>query len=71
MPTFDSAETLAFKRESFATEARILISQDDVRQDAAGYRMLYVLGFGIAGAIFANGAVFAYFALFYGSGANL
>jgi hypothetical protein len=34
----------------------------------APHRVLYVLGFGIAGAIFANAAVFAYFALLYASG---
>jgi hypothetical protein len=44
------------------------MSQDDARQDPAGHRVLYVLGFGIAGAIFANAAIFAYFALFYASG---
>ena len=67
MPTFNS-EMHVSKSDNFATEAPIMIYQDDLRQDAAGYRVLYVLGFGIAGAIFANAAIFAYFALFYTSG---
>ena len=39
-----------------------MISQDDARQDPSGHRMLYVLGFGIAGAILSNMLVFIYFA---------
>ena len=31
-----------------------MISQDDARQDPSGHRTLYVLGFGIAGAILSN-----------------
>ena len=65
MPTFDSAEMHTSERAHFAAETPIVISQNDARQDPAGYRVLYVLGFGIAGAIFANAALFAYFALFY------
>ena len=42
-----------------------MISQDDARQDPSGHRTLYVLGFGIAGAILSNTVVFIYFALFY------
>jgi hypothetical protein len=67
MPTFDS-EMHVSKSENFATEAPIMISQGDLEQDAAGYRVLYILGFGIAGTIFANATIFAYFALFYTSG---
>jgi hypothetical protein len=39
-----------------------MISQDDARQGPMGHQILYVLGFGIAGAIFANALVFIYFA---------
>ena len=65
MPRFDS-EMHVSKSENFVTEVPIMIYQDE--QDAAGYRVLYVLGFGIAGAISANAVIFAYFALFYTSG---
>jgi hypothetical protein len=34
----------------------------------ADHRMLYVLGFGIAGAIVTNALVFIYFAVVYASG---
>ena len=37
-------------------------------RDPADHRVLYVLGFGIAGAIVTNAFVFVYFALFYPSG---
>jgi hypothetical protein len=37
-------------------------------RDAADHRVLYVLGFGIAGAIVTDALVFVYFALFYASG---
>jgi hypothetical protein len=37
-------------------------------RDAADHRVLYVLGFGTAGAIVTNALVFVYFALFYTSG---
>jgi len=49
-------------------KAPIMISQDDVRQDPAGHRMLYVLGLGIAGAILVDLFVFIYFASFYTPG---
>jgi hypothetical protein len=68
MPALDSAETHISRRAHCASEAPIMISQDDALQDPAGRRVLYILGFGIAGAIFTNAAIFAYFALFYASG---
>ena len=68
MPTLDSADTHVSKRAPCASEAAIIISQDDARQDPMGYRVLYVLGFGLAGAILANVLVFIYFAMFYASG---
>jgi hypothetical protein len=48
-----------------------MISHDDSREDPAGRRTLYVLGFGIAGAILANTLVFAYFASFLRLGLKL
>jgi len=68
MPAFDSAGTHVSKRAHCALEAPIMISQDDARQDPSGHRMIYDLGFGLAGAILSNMLVFIYFAMFYGSG---
>jgi hypothetical protein len=65
MHTFDSAERPISKRHS---EAPITISQDDARQRPSGHHMLYVLGFGLAGAILSNILVVIYFAMFYASG---
>jgi hypothetical protein len=67
MPAFDSAETHICRSARSAAQAPIMISHDDTGQDPAGRRVLYVLGFGIAGAIVANAGIFAYFALFYAS----
>ena len=50
-------------RARFATRIPSLILRDDIC-DPADYRMLYVLGFSIAGAIVTNAVVFIYFALF-------
>jgi hypothetical protein len=68
MPAFDSVEMHISERAHSASEAPVVISQDDTRQDPAGRRVLYILGFGIGGAIFANAAIFSYFALFNASG---
>jgi hypothetical protein len=68
MPTLDSANKHDSKRAPCASEAAIMISQDDARQDPSGHRMIYVLGFGLAGAILSNMLVFIYFAMFYASG---
>ena len=65
MPEFRPVEVHVSKRVHFASEAPIVISQDDAPQSPSGRRMLYVLGFGIAGAIFADAVVFTYLALFY------
>jgi hypothetical protein len=61
MSKVDSIEE--HERARFATHMPSLVSRDDVR-DPADYRMLYVLGFSIAGAIVTNALVFIYFALF-------
>ena len=42
----------------------VVISENDARQGPPGDEMLYVLGFGTSGAIFAVAAVLAYFELF-------
>jgi len=42
----------------------VVISENDARQGLPGDEMLYVLGFGTSGAIFAVAAVLAYFELF-------
>jgi hypothetical protein len=68
MPAFDAADTHVSKRAHCASKAPIMISQDDARQGPSGHRMLYVLGFGLAGAILSNMLVFIYFAMFYASG---
>jgi hypothetical protein len=59
MSKVDSIEE--HERARFATRMPSLISRDDIR-DPADYRMLYVLGFSIAGAILTNSLVFIYFA---------
>jgi hypothetical protein len=66
MTKLDSAEIHAPNRPG--AKALFTISQDDARQDPIGHQALYVLGFGIAGAILANMLVFIYFASFYASG---
>jgi hypothetical protein len=68
MSRFDCAEMPISKRGHFAAEAPSTISDNNARQGPTGHRVLYVLGFGIAGAIFENTIVFIYFALFYASG---
>jgi hypothetical protein len=68
MIKFDPAEIPNSERAHVAAKAPIMISQDDARQGPTGHQMLYVLGFGLAGAIFANTLVFIYFAWLYASG---
>jgi hypothetical protein len=45
-----------------------MISQEAARGGPMGHQVLYVLGFGLAGAIFANALVFIYFAWLCASG---
>ena len=68
MTKFDFAEIPISKRAHFPVQAPTMISQDDARQEPTGYRVLYVLGFGLAGAIFADTLVSIYFVSFYASG---
>jgi hypothetical protein len=50
------------------TEHPVIISKNDARQGHIDYHVLYVLGFGVAGAIFVNMTVFLYFLSFHASG---
>ena len=54
-----------FKRR---TAPLAVASRDDTRQDALDARTLYVLGFGIVGAILAEAIPLVYFASLYSSG---
>ena len=56
MSELDLTEQHARERAGFTAPVPISISRDDTR-DPADHRMLYVLGFGIAGAIITNALV--------------
>jgi len=68
MSKLDSAQMPILGRATATGEAPITISQDDARQGPMGHQVLYVLGFGLVGAILANVLVFSYFAWMYASG---
>jgi hypothetical protein len=67
MSKLELTEHHARERAGFAARTPISISRDDTH-DHADHRVLYVLGFGIAGAIVTNALVFIYFAVVYASG---
>ena len=67
MSKLDLTEQHARECAGFAARAPISTSRDDAR-DHADHRVLYVLGFGIAGAIVTNALVVIYFAVAYASG---
>ena len=67
MSELDLTEQHARERVGLAARVPISVSRDDTR-DPADHRILYVLGFGIAGAIVTNAFVFIYFAVVYASG---
>ena len=67
MSKLDLTEQPARERAGFAAPVPISISRNDTR-DHADHRTLYVLGFGIAGAIVTNSLMFIYFAVVYASG---
>jgi len=46
----------------------VIISKNDAQQGHIDHRVLYVLGFGVAGAIFVHMTVFLYFLSFHASG---
>ncbi len=64
MSTSVSAGTDASRDSGPARGKPVVISGNDARQGAPGHELLYVLGFGTTGAIFAVAAVLAYFELF-------
>jgi hypothetical protein len=66
MSTPVCAETDASRDPASAHEKTVVISAKDARQGAPGHELLYVLGFGTTGAIFAVAAVLAYFEIFRG-----
>jgi hypothetical protein len=66
MTNLDSVE--AHRLDRPLARVPIAISQDDARQGPIGHQVLYVLGFGLAGAILANALVFIYFTSFYSAG---
>jgi len=45
----------------FAIDVPIAISRDDAGPSGTEHNMLYVLGFGLVGAIFANAIILVYF----------
>ena len=63
MADLDSVNTT--KRQ---TQALIVASHDHDQRDPGEWRTLYVLGFGMAGAILANSPLLAFFASLYASG---
>jgi hypothetical protein len=64
MSTPVSARTDASRDSGPAPEKPVLISANDARQGPPGREVLFVLGFGTTGAIFALAAVLAYIELF-------
>ena len=68
MSELDSAEKHDTERAQFAVEAPVIISQDHAQQGPNDHQVLYVLGFGVAGAILANMLVFIYFVLLHALG---
>jgi hypothetical protein len=64
MSTPVSAGVDASRDSGSAAEKPLVISANDARQGPADHELLYVLGFGTTGAIFALAAVLAYFGLF-------
>ncbi len=61
MSTSVSSGTDASRDSGPARGKPVVISGNDARQGAPGHELLYVLGFGTTGAIFAVAAVLAYF----------
>jgi hypothetical protein len=66
MSKLDLTEQHTRERARFVARLPIAMSPDDTG-DHADHRVLYVLGFGIAGAIITNALVLIYFVVFYAS----
>jgi hypothetical protein len=65
MSKIDTVETHTGTDAQFSLQRAAVASQDETSPDPAGYRTLYVLGFGVLGVILTNTLVFTYFLLFY------
>ena len=61
MSKLNSTEKLHTGRAQLPVKAPIITSQDRAQQDPTDHQFLYVLGFGVVGAILANMLVFIYF----------
>jgi hypothetical protein len=68
MSKINTVERHTGKHEQIPLKPAAVSSQDEGCWDAAGHRTLYVLGFGVLGAISTNTLVFIYFVSFYASG---
>jgi hypothetical protein len=61
MSASDSTEKRSTHHPHFIPKMSIEIPSDSARQGEMGLNMLYVLGFGLAGAVFANAIILFYF----------
>jgi len=68
MSELESTEKHNTERAQLVVEAPIVIPQDDPHQDPTRYHVLYILGFGIAGAIVTNMTLLLYFVSLHASG---
>jgi hypothetical protein len=68
MSKVDIVERHTTKHEQIPLQRVAVSSQEEAYPDSAGNLTLYVLGFGVLGAIFTNALVLIYFASFYMSG---
>jgi hypothetical protein len=67
MSELESTEKHNTELAQLVVETPIVIPQDDPQQDPA-YHVLYILGFGIAGAIVTNMTLLLYFVSLHASG---
>jgi hypothetical protein len=68
MSKIDTVETHGDSQAQLPLQQAVVPSQDEASSDPTGNRTLYVLGFGVLGAILTNAVLFIYFASFYVSG---
>jgi hypothetical protein len=68
MSYWNCAEKQNSENKPCTTELPLIISENDARQGHIDHHVLYVLGFGVAGAIFVNMTVFLYFLSLHASG---
>jgi hypothetical protein len=65
MSKIDTVETRSDNQGKLPLQQAVVPSHDEASSDPTGSRMLYVLGFGVLGAILTNTLVFIYFTSFY------